>query len=114
MMHQVRLIVDYVLTEHGGLLHVLLLAVHLRFFGWTTRGDHSEPLVFLWDPSFMPNRVGGLVVVANEILVSAQGPLVLGFWLWGFGVWGLGLTIARTDGPWKLLSAQSGLDIPQL
>ena len=30
-------------------------------------------------------------VVAHEILVSAQGPLVLGFWVWGFGVWGLGL-----------------------
>ena len=36
--------------------------------------------------------VGG-VVVAHENLVSAQGPLVLGFWLWGFGVWCLGLTI---------------------
>ena len=32
-------------------------------------------------------------MVAHEILVSAQGPLVLGFWVWGFGVWGLGLTI---------------------
>ena len=31
-----------------------------------------------------------VVVVAYEILVSAQGPLVLGFWVWGFGVWGLG------------------------
>ena len=31
--------------------------------------------------------------VAHEIFVSAQGPLVLGFWLWGFGVWCLGLTI---------------------
>ena len=29
----------------------------------------------------------------NEILVSAQGPLVLGFWVWGLGVWDLGLTI---------------------
>ena len=33
----------------------------------------------------MPNRVGGLVVVANEILVSAQGPLVLCFGLKGLG-----------------------------
>ena len=32
-------------------------------------------------------------MVAHEILVSAQGPLVLGFWVGGFGVWGLGLTI---------------------
>ena len=36
---------------------------------------------------------GGGVVVAHEILVSAQGPLVLGFWVWGLGVWGQGLTI---------------------
>ena len=34
----------------------------------------------------MPNnRGGGLVVVANEILVSAQGPLVLCFGLKGLG-----------------------------
>ena len=32
-------------------------------------------------------------MVAHEILVSAQGPLVLGFWVfgfWGFGAKGLG------------------------
>ena len=29
--------------------------------------------------------------VAHEILVSAQGPLVLGFGVLGLGVWGLGL-----------------------
>ena len=34
-----------------------------------------------------------VVVVAHEILVSAQGPLVLGFWVWGLGVRGQGLTI---------------------
>ena len=34
-------------------------------------------------------------VVAHEILVSAQGPLVLGFWVWGLRVWGLGLTIVN-------------------
>ena len=35
-------------------------------------------------------------VVAHEILVSAQGPLVLGFlgfWVWELRVWGQGLTI---------------------
>ena len=37
---------------------------------------------------------GGGVVVAYEILVSAQGPLVLGFWVLGLRVWGQGLTIA--------------------
>ena len=38
----------------------------------------------------------GVVVVgwvAHEIFVSAQGPLVLGFWVWGLRVWGQGLTI---------------------
>ena len=34
-------------------------------------------------------------VVAHEILVSAKGPLVLGFGVWGLGVWGLGLTINK-------------------
>ena len=33
---------DDVLLEYGGLLHVLPLAVHLHFFGWTSKGDHSE------------------------------------------------------------------------
>ena len=37
---------------------------------------------------------GGGGVVAHEILVSAQGPLVLSFWVLGQRVWGLGLTIA--------------------
>ena len=35
--------------------------------------------------------------VAHEILVSAQGPLVLDFWVWGLGVWGLGLTIESLE-----------------
>ena len=33
-----------------------------------------------------------IFLAVGEILVSAQGPLVLGFCVWGFGVWGLGLT----------------------
>ena len=44
------------------------------FFRWTIRGDHSEPFL--------------LFVVycgTHEILVSAQGPLVLGFGVWGLG-----------------------------
>ena len=38
-------------------------------------------------------------VVAHEILVSAQGPLVLGLGLKGFGlrVWGQGLTIRSPE-----------------
>ena len=41
-------------------------------------GDHSEPFLLF-------------EVVAHEILVSAQGPLVLGFGFGalGFGAWGL-------------------------
>ena len=35
--------------------------------------------------------------MAHEILVSAQGPLVLGFWVWGLAVWGLGLTTLTDD-----------------
>ena len=48
-----------VLIEHGGLLHVLPIAVHLRFFAG------QVVVVVGW--------------VAHEIFVSAQGPLVLGF-----------------------------------
>ena len=44
-----------------------------------------------------------VVVVAYEILVSAQGPLVFGFWVWGLGVRGLGLTILRF---WAILYIQ--------
>ena len=33
--------------------------------------------------------------MAHEILVSAQGPLVWGFWVLGLRVWGQGLTITR-------------------
>ena len=36
-------------------------------------------------------------MVAHEILVSAQGPLVLGFWVFGLRVWGQGLTIRFQD-----------------
>ena len=30
------------LFEPGGLLHILPLAVHLNFFGWTNTGDHFK------------------------------------------------------------------------
>ena len=40
--------VDDDLTEHVGLLHVLPLAVHPRFFCWTSTGDYSE-LFLLFD-----------------------------------------------------------------
>ena len=53
--------------------------------GWTSRGDHSEPFllfeVYCGTPPYS-YRVGW---VAHEILVAALGPLVLGFWVFGFG-----------------------------
>ena len=49
IMQQVRLMM-FSLNMHGGLLYVLPLVVHLRFF----RGDHSEPFllfeVYCWTP----------------------------------------------------------------
>ena len=57
--------IDDVLFEHGRLLYILPLADCLTYFGW-----------------------GVVVVVAYSILVSAQGPLVFGFGVWGF--WGFG------------------------
>ena len=38
--------IDDVLSEDGGLLHVLPLAVHLIFFLQTSRVDHSGPFLF--------------------------------------------------------------------
>ena len=93
MMHQVRLImfslnmVDYSLT--------FLLLSTWDFFCWTSRGDHSEPfLLFDFCRGTTPSCLkvmGGGVVVAHKILVSAQGPLVL---VLGLRVWGQGLTIS--------------------
>ena len=79
---------DDVLLEHGGLPHVLPLAVHLEFFGWTSRGDHSKVFLLFGfccgtPPSCLKVRGGGWWWVAWSNLVSAQGPLVLGLGLWG-------------------------------
>ena len=65
--------IDDVLTEHGGLLHVLPPTTHLNFFFMDKKGT-----------------VGEVGWVAHKILVSAQGPLVLVLRL---RVWGQGLTI---------------------
>ena len=68
-------------------------------FCWTSRGDHSEPfLLFDFWYGTLPSclKVMGDGVgwggVAHEILVSAQGPLVLCFGVSGLRVWGQGLT----------------------
>ena len=96
---------DYVLL---GLPHVLPLAVQLEFVCWKSAGDHSNFFLlfeFLYGtpPSFL--KVGGWVGggwVAYSILVSAQGPLVLGLGLKGLGlrVWGQGLTIRSSVYVW--------------
>ena len=72
-------LIDKLLLEYVGLPQVLDLAVHLvNFFGWISQGGHSEPLLllalFLPDHSFMLKSLGGGVVVAHVILVSALGP----------------------------------------
>ena len=66
-----------------GDLHLVLPALNL-----------SDPECWHFD-----NNATSKMVVAYEILVSAQGPLVFGFWFWGFGVWCLGLTIIKIDKP---------------
>ena len=41
-------LIDKLLLEHLGLLHVLDLAVQLvNFFGWMSQGGHYEPLLLL-------------------------------------------------------------------
>ena len=70
---------DKLLLKHVGLPHVLVLAVHLvNFFSWVSQGGHSEQLLFFAlfyqsTPSCL-KVMGGVVVVAHVILVSAQGP----------------------------------------
>ena len=73
---------DDVLSEHGGLLHVLPPAVHLNSFFASQVGGNI--LSKFYSLGFV---VGPLL---HEILVSAQGPLVLVLRL---RVWGQGLTI---------------------
>ena len=94
---------DDVLAEDGELLHVLPLAVHLKFFcdgqvGLTIL-VHSYFLNFFVGPLLHALRgwVGGWWVVAYRILVSAPVPfwVYLGWnwvglgWNWVWGDWGL-------------------------
>ena len=67
---------DDVLFEHGGLLHVLPLAVHLKFFGWTSTGDHSKMFLLFEFVCGTP---------PSCLKVKPQSPLVLD--LLGLG-WG--------------------------
>ena len=62
-------------SEHVGLPHILVLAVHLvNSFGWMSQGGHSEQLSFFAlfyqrTPSCLKVRGG---VLAHVIIVSAQ------------------------------------------
>ena len=80
---------------------IMMQQVRLRFLfagqvGGTTL-NLSYSLRFIVGPLLHAQKLwgggGGGGWVAYRILVSAQGPLVLGFWVWGLWVWGLGLTI---------------------
>ena len=88
MMQQVRLMM-FSLNMVDYSMSFLLLSTWV--FCWTSRGDHSKPFL-LFDfwcrtlPSCLKVIGWVVVVVAYEILVSAQGPLVLGFLVLGF--WG--------------------------
>ena len=62
---------DDVLFEHSGLPHVLPLAVHLKFFGWTSG-------VICWTPHSCLKVKGR--VVAYSILVSAPVPIGFRFY----------------------------------
>ena len=58
--------VDHLLPDHVGLLHVLHLAVHLDLTDWIGRGDHSETFSLLslshWStPSWLKVIGGGVV-----------------------------------------------------
>ena len=90
--------IDDVLAEDGGVLHVLPLAVHLNFL-WTSRVDHSGPFLFSelfcgTPPSCLKVRGGGGL---QDFSVSPSPLWVnLGFKLgWtglGLGLEGLGTT----------------------
>ena len=81
-----------VLTEHVGLLHVLPITVHLRFFAGQVGGTTLSL-------SYSLRFIVGPLLHDYEILVSAQGPLVFGFRVWGLRVWGQGLTIFKYTQP---------------
>ena len=76
------------------MLDILALKRGARFVFVGCKGIYLDPVATL-RPSKSYGLVGGVVVVvvAHKILVSAQGPLVFGIWVWGLGVWGPGLTI---------------------
>ena len=92
MMQQVRLMMFSLNTVDYSMSFLLLSTQN--FFCWTSGGDHSEPFllfeVYCGTPPSCLKVMGGVGwwggVVAHEILVSAQGPLVLGLGLWGFGL----------------------------
>ena len=87
--------IDDVLNEHGGLLHVLPLAVQLHFFfhrqvGMTILSKFYS-LAFVVGPLLHSQKIlgGGGWWVAYRISVSAPVPLVLiGFLNWARLGWG--------------------------
>ena len=88
-----------ILTEHGGLLPVLPLAVHLIFFLTDKEGGPFRVsftlCVLLWNPSFMLKSYGGwvvVVVVVGGLQDFSVSPSPLGpNWVFDLGWTGLGL-----------------------
>ena len=118
MMQKVRLMM-FSLNMVDYSMSFLLLSTWV--FCWTSRGDHSEPfLLFDFWCGTLPSCLkvigwgGGGGVVAYEILVSVQCPLVLGFWVLGLRVWGLGLTIEYLDGAENHINKLNSVIIPLL
>ena len=76
--------IDDVLLKHGELLHVLPVAVHLRFFCQTCRGDYSEPFLlfefyFGASPSCLKVMVGGWRLGGLQHFSVSPRPLGFGF-----------------------------------
>ena len=88
MMQQVRFMMFLLNMVDFSMSFLLLSSVHLILFWGTSRGDHFEPFLLFDFFSFMLKsyRVEWGGGVGYEILMLAQGPLVLGFWMLGF--WG--------------------------
>ena len=88
--------IDDVLTEHGGLLYVLPLAVHLRFLCWTSRWDHTEPFLLLEFFCGTPPSILKVIGWGGGPWDFSVSPRRLGFGFLGLGLRGLGL---RGSGP---------------
>ena len=104
--------IDDVFTEHGGLLHVLPLTVHLNFFLRTSRGDHCETfLLFEYCFGTPPSWLKVIGWWPTAFYCQPQ-PQVFGSGLKGLGLrlWAQGLTnlAYHKDGEINLIQHSAG------